>query len=110
MSVAAPVEQQAQPRALCSGALVRRGGRVRYQGRWVSSHWYNRYVAKIFTGKPVPKVRKKRVPLRDLEKAWLKQQLDAMVERGELTCDFLGRYGLPEWNTPNVGHEPRPAS
>lgn len=68
--------------------------------------WYNRYVAKIFTGKPVPKVRQKRVPRREMEKAWLKQQLDAMVARGELTCDSLGRYGLPEWNAPNVPDEP----
>ena len=30
--------------------VVRRSGRVRYQSRWVSAHWYHRYVS----GKPQP--------------------------------------------------------
>lgn len=84
-----------------SVAVVRRGGRTRYQGRWVSTHWYNRYVEKIFTGKPVPKVRNKRVNRREMEMAWLKQELDALVTKGELTRDSLGRYGLPEWSSLN---------
>lgn len=96
------VPEQGRTVSVGSGRLVRRGGRVRYQGRWVSSHWYNRYVGKIFSGQPVPKVRKKRVPRRALEMAWLKQELDAAVARGELTCDSSRRYGLPEWNTPNT--------
>lgn len=80
-----------------SDKIIKRGGRVRHNGYWVSSHWYNSHVAKIFTGNPVPVARKKRVLRSVLEKAWLKQQLDALVNGGELTRDLFGRYGLPEW-------------
>ena len=50
----------------------------------------------------MPLLRVPRVPRSVLEKAWLKQQLDALVASGELTVDSLGRYGLPEWSLPNI--------
>jgi len=39
-------KEQPSPLAL---RVVRRSGRVRYQSRWVSAHWYRRYVS----GEPV---------------------------------------------------------
>lgn len=71
---------------------------TRYQGRWVSTHWYNRYVSPIFKPwkRPPPLTEpRKRATQRAQEIAWLKQELDALVDKGELTRDYLGRYSIP---------------